>query len=45
MTKKDLRAVATAGGIGLAAFLAIWFFRKRVTIREISPAQVIWEGQ
>jgi hypothetical protein len=46
MTKSDLNQLAIGGGIGLAAFLAFWFYgRRTAVIREILPAQVKWEGQ
>lgn len=44
MTKRDLKAVATAGGIAAAAFFAFWLLRRTVPIREIAPTQVKWEG-
>lgn len=45
MTKKDARAVALAGGLGLAGFLTFWFFfRRTVKVPLIEPAQVKWEN-
>lgn len=44
MTKRDLRSVTIAGGIGLAAFLAFYFFRRRADIVTLAPTQVKWEG-
>lgn len=46
MTKKDIQSLAVGGGIGLAAFLAFWYFgRKTAVIREIAPAAIKWETE
>ncbi len=44
MTKRDLRTVGIASGCGIAAFLALYFFRRRVDIKTLAPTQVKWEG-
>lgn len=46
MTKKDVKAIAIGGTVGVGALLLAWFFlRKKASILELNPAQVNWEGQ
>lgn len=45
MTKRDVKYVVVGGGVGLGALIAAFFyFRRRRTIPEISPAIVRWES-
>ena len=43
MTKKDAKAVAMGAGLGLGAFLILYFFgRKTQPLPELAPTQVKW---
>lgn len=45
MTKRDLKSLLVAGAYGFGGFLTFWLlFRPKMTIKEINPADVKFEG-
>ena len=45
MTKRDMKSLVTAGGIGLGlAALIYWLTHRSKVIAEIAPVEVVWDN-